>query len=1025
MLSIANLSSSGAASSYYELDDYYAKDSEEHKSLSSWHGKGATSLGLKGQVEPSSFKAILDGKLPNGQSLGRIENGERVHAPGIDLTFSAPKSVSIMAEVGGDKRIYDVHMQAVKTALNWTEKNAIGTRAMKDGVLENEKVGNITAALFRHDTSRNMDPQLHTHSVIANAIKRDDGEWRSAYMKGIFDNKMFIGQLYRTELAKGMNSLGYHINPTHNDGRFELKEVPKDVISAFSSRSKDIREALKGFDYVNAKTASAAALGTRSSKQEIDRDLLKEKWSEISKNYGFDVKDVAKQVGEGSYKLPEPETKETYNLTTLEKGWEKFLNLIGRPVDENKMTYHGNDNVGGLKGVTSDKAVRFAIERASERSSVFSDKDLQKSAMGYGIGKVSFEQVEKSMERLQKSGELLEGSKKDGITYFTTKELLQSEKQVVKYMKDGKNSISPILPTDKAKSAIEATTLKVGQKGAANHILTSQDRVTGIQGYAGVGKTYMMQKVNEIAHKQGFELVGMAPSASAANTLQEDAGIKSQTIHQFLYKYDGVVNDRESRNGLQEMRADFKNKVLVLDESSLASTKQVESLLKISNKLGSRVVMLGDSKQLGAVEAGKPFAQLQDNKMSTFVLNDIIRQKEGELKDAVMYSIEGNVYKALDKLGENVIETKNVEQKAAEMWLDSEKRDSTLVLAPSNSSRTDINETIRDGLKSEGVIKADSEQKFEQLLQKSLTGAELRNPQSYKEGDVVIFNKDFKRHGIAKNDSLTVKSVDHNYGVVSFKNTKGNEDISWRPDSERNADGKAAQIYGHSEITLGQGDKVVWKKNDRANGLINSNTATVTKISGDKVTFDLGKKGESTFNKNDPAIRYIDYAYAVTAHSAQGKTTDNVIAVAKSNEKFLTNQQTFYVEISRAKQEAMFIVDDKQKVAEQLSEATGEKISAMENQGLKYEGESPFDKIDKEMEQAEKEFEQEQKLNSIERVDEDKRPEILEKEEVSNKSFEEFSKEFLANNKMQLSEKGQEIVSNIKEQKAELDYSKM
>ena len=206
MLSIGALASAAQGASYYERDGYYAKDDPEHRAASAWVGKGAEELGLKGPVDPDTFRAILEGKVPDGSDtrLGRRgKDGEILHRPGRDLTFSAPKSVSIAALVGGDDRIVEAHDRAVAATLAWVEKNAAETRMKDPETGRMGRVGGqkIVAATFRHDTSRNLDPQLHSHSVIANMVQGEDGKWRSMANEGLYARQKLIGMLYRNELA--------------------------------------------------------------------------------------------------------------------------------------------------------------------------------------------------------------------------------------------------------------------------------------------------------------------------------------------------------------------------------------------------------------------------------------------------------------------------------------------------------------------------------------------------------------------------------------------------------------------------------------------------------------------------------------------------------------------------------------------------------------------------------------------------------------------------------------------------------
>ena len=297
MLSIGALSSAAQGASYYERDGYYAKDDPEHREASGWAGKGAEELGLTGPVDSATFRAVLEGKVPDGSGteLGRRgKDGEILHRPGRDLTFSAPKSVSIAALIGSDRRIVEAHDRAVAATLAWVEKNAAETRMKDPDTGRMARVGNqkIVAATFRHDTSRNLDPQLHTHAVLANMVKGEDGKWRSMANESLYANQKLIGMLYRNELAAGLGKLGYGIEKTHADGRFEIAGVSREEIEAFSSRRAEIEAAMEerglGASADNPRIAERAALMTRAKKRDIDRDELRGVWQRQAADLGLD-----------------------------------------------------------------------------------------------------------------------------------------------------------------------------------------------------------------------------------------------------------------------------------------------------------------------------------------------------------------------------------------------------------------------------------------------------------------------------------------------------------------------------------------------------------------------------------------------------------------------------------------------------------------------------------------------------------------------------------------------------------------
>ncbi len=234
---------------YYEKDGYYARDDPGHRAASAWAGKGAHALGLSGPVDPDVFTAVLEGRVPDGPRLGHPgREGEIVHRPGRDLTLSAPKSVSLAALVGGDDRIVEAHGRAVKRTLAWVEERIVETRMKEPASGRMIRAGGQKAAIatFAHETSRNLDPQLHTHAVIANMVQGGDGKWRTMANEKLYSSKMLIGALYRGELARELTSLGYGVEKTHADGRFEIAGVSREVVDGFSTRRAEIEAAMDG-----------------------------------------------------------------------------------------------------------------------------------------------------------------------------------------------------------------------------------------------------------------------------------------------------------------------------------------------------------------------------------------------------------------------------------------------------------------------------------------------------------------------------------------------------------------------------------------------------------------------------------------------------------------------------------------------------------------------------------------------------------------------------------------------------------
>ena len=312
MLSFSVVKSAGSAGNYYtDKDNYYVLGSMGER----WAGQGAEQLGLQGSVDKDVFTRLLEGRLPDGADLSRMQDGSNKHRPGYDLTFSAPKSVSMMAMLGGDKRLIDAHNQAVDFAVRQVEALA-STRVMTDGQSETVLTGNLVMALFNHDTSRDQDPQLHTHVVVAN-VTQHNGEWKTlssdkvgktGFSENVLANRIAFGKIYQSELRQRVEALGYETEVVGKHGMWEMPGVP---VEAFSGRSQAIREAVG--EGASLKSRDVAALDTRKSKQHVDPEVRMAEWMQTLKETGFDIRayrDAADQRAETRTQAPGPASQD-------------------------------------------------------------------------------------------------------------------------------------------------------------------------------------------------------------------------------------------------------------------------------------------------------------------------------------------------------------------------------------------------------------------------------------------------------------------------------------------------------------------------------------------------------------------------------------------------------------------------------------------------------------------------------------------------------------------------------------------
>ena len=568
----------------------------------------------------------------------------------------------------------------------------------------------------------------------------------------------------------------------------------------------------------------------------------------------------------------------------------------------------------------------------SEREAVFTRADLLADALAWRPGAVSVDEAERAVDRLERVGALHAARLPGRDACLTTGKAIAEEKETIALMREGAGRGAAPMRERAVDKALRKGPLTAGQKEAVKLITSGRDRVAGVQGYAGSGKTTMLSRARVLLEKRGFEVAGLAPSASAASTLAREAGIQSETLQRFLARNAGIAEGRLTRRAERGMRAAFRKTVLIVDEGSLASTVQARDLLRIAKELRiAKVVLVGDEKQLDAVDAGKPFAQLQRVGMKTAIMDEVLRQKDPDLKAAVEASLAGDVRAAFEKLGPNVdgVKPDNLAGAAAARWLklSPAEREHAGLMAPSHALRERINAIVRERLIRDGAIRGPALE-AERLVSLGYTRAEKTLAASYAEGHVVAFHRPYKRLGVEKGGELRVAGTDPKTGTVTLEKADGST-VAWQPHRLAGISG-GVEVYRSETMELREGDRIRWMKNDAGLGLVNSRTADVARVKDRIVTLRLEDGRTLALHQDDPRLRHVDRAWASTVHAFQGRTVDTVIAAMEANHPHLTTQKTFYVEISRARHHAELVTDDRDALRERLEAATGERVVALE-----------------------------------------------------------------------------------------------
>ena len=782
--------------SYYAKENYYS--TEESVKHSQWMGKGAKKLKLKGKVKSKDFKRLLYGQLPNGTNFRTRKNERKGYKEraGLDCTFSAPKSVSILALVEGMKELEEAHKQAVLDTLQIIERDYSTTRVCRDGQVRVVNTGNMVVGQFHHDTSRELDPHLHTHCVILNMTEHDN-RWYSFRDDDIYAHKKLLGMIYQNQLARQVKKLGYEIEQREH-GQFEIKGFTQEQLQSFSKRRQQIKSQLG--EESTWKEREKIWDKTRSKKGEsIPREELQSYWRKE-----YEAQNVS---------YPQP----------------------------NKVKQRGGKDQSPTKDI--NQAVGEAIEHCSERTVAFKPEEIQKFILAE-VGQYEHHELEQA---ISDSNELIHLDKQ-----VTTQTALLREIATIKLVKDGQDKVKPLTDTEIVDEFIEKKGLTEGQRQAVTLASTTQDQIIAWQGKAGAGKTYALNEFKQIAEREGCVVKGFAPSAKAAKVLAEEMGIKTTTVARQL-----VSNSWKERTERQQ--------IWIVDEAGLLGASDAYNLLNKASAENARVVLVGDTRQLSSVAAGNPFKSLQKAGIATAYLDESLRQKTKDLKQAVDLLSEGKIAEGINVLETNqrILEIKDAPTRAKHIAQDYlnlslDERKDTLIIAGTHQEREAIIDSIREGLKAEGSLGEEVE--AFRLKSKNLTKVQQKYAHYYEEGNVVIPLANYKRLRLEKGQQYRVKSVEGDSLVlVGQDGQERRVSPTWF---------KHKEVYEAIDTNIAVGDRLRWGKNDKQLNRINGKEFIVTQIDKGIATIQTETGKQEQIDLRKP--QHLDHALVNTTYSSQG-----------------------------------------------------------------------------------------------------------------------------------------------------------
>ncbi len=895
MLTISKPLSATQAQAYHAKEFTAAEQNywKEHDTIQGeWRGRLAEKFGLAGAVGAEEFTRLSEGQHPQtGEQLVRhravheyqTEDGRTVapveHRAGWDATFSAPKSVSLTALVGGDDRVRVAHREAVAVALNELERY---TQARIGGNNAPETTGQFVAATFEHDTARPVDgyaaPQLHTHAVIFNMTERENGTMRALQPRGLFESQQFATAVYQSHLTYQLRALAYEIE-SGKSGAPEIKGYSQEYLDASSPRRQQIVEAVARSGFSGPEAAQIAAHNTRDGKQILSPAEVMAAHRQIAAEFGNQADTVVAQarVCRQSPAQERPATERTQQ---------------------------------------ANSALTFARDRSFEREAVMDERAIFVDAMRRGMGETTYPEVQASFEARIASGEfrIVAGEKHGTGRQFTTAQTIRAEREIVKTMQDGRGRTPQLMSVEQAIPLTEARPqLNQTQRGAIEQVLTSRDRIQGLQGVAGAGKTTTLVSIRQGAEQNDYVVGGFAPTSRAARQLR-DAGIAADTLQGFLAR---------SRN-----TGDPAQKHLyMVDESSLASTQQMREFL---HRIGpqDKVLLIGDTRQHQGVDAGKPFEQLQQAGMQTAHLDQIVRQRDPQLLKAVEHLSKGETDIGVRMLQEQgrVTEIADPEKRIEAIAKQyAAQPENTLIVSPDNASRRAINQAVRRELRALGALDKQDHSIRVLTPRSDMTGADRAWAARYQAGDVLHYVRGSREHGVKRGSYAQVVTTDPKENLVTVQKPDG-ERVSYDPARLR-----GISAYREFEREFAVGDRLQFTAPNRELGVANRDLGTLQRIGEDgRMTVRMDDSKGKTVTFDPHKMRHFDHGYAVTSHSSQGLTSERVLVNMDTDvHPELISRRFAYVSVSRASHDAQIFTNDAATLTMSLSREVS-KASAIE-----------------------------------------------------------------------------------------------
>jgi len=869
------------AKEYFEehlcVGDYY---DEGQRVTGQWFGVGAERLGLTSKVGAEAFLRLCENRHPaSGETLTQRLNTTRKDEAGdntanrrifYDFTFSPPKSVSVAALVGVDERILEAHAQAVRSAMR--EFEAFATTRVRVGKADYDRsTGNFAAAMFTHDTSRALDPHLHTHCIVFNAtFDAVENRWKALQNFELLRAKKFAENVYYHELARKLRGFGYGIRNLAR-GDFQIEGISDDICERFSKRHTQIDEAIKKLLAEKPECAGGDLMAMRRLIATAERARKQKELSHDEQRALWDVQ------------LSESERAALHRLPN-----------------------HAETVTGNRMSV--GESVQWAEDHLFDRNSVALECQLWQQALEHGRGE-NFT-VDELKEFTRRRPYIRNPEHPNEVTL---REVLQRDMEIVQTVKDGAGNCQPMMEH----SYTANPKLDEEQRLALDTLLRSTNAVSLFRGGAGTGKSFVLRELVGHIRQSGRRVVVLAPQRQQIVDMERDGFPSPTTVTNFLLKRELIAGA-----------------VIVVDEAGQIGGRQMSELLRLARERNARVILSGDTRQHGAVEASDALLAIERySGIKPVELHTIRRQdpalgrskkESSEIKryrKAVEVAAAGKLaesFEHLDKMGA-VVSCGLGEQadKLADEYVRlTEEKASAVVVSQTWAEVHRVNSKVRDGLKGKGLLGA-NDVMVQALDKMHLTNAQKRDKRFYPQDAVIVFNQKVRQAEPGARGKLMgiVKA-----GVLA--------EVNGRCVIVSNKVLDKINVCLPREIPVAQGDRLHLKANRK---LASGTRVTNGELVAVKSVYANGNIELADGRILDKSFREFLPGYAVTSYGSQGKTVDYVL-FSDSTVKAATNAQQWYVTISRGRRGVRIFTPDKEQLRENLARS-GHRPLALEFAG--------------------------------------------------------------------------------------------